>query len=253
MKHLIRAIFVTVILLVGSLIVKQYIDVVIPPEQVDIDVVGTFLGVFGMIYAIVVGFGVFIASERFDALSSAVEEETNTLDNIMDLFMFVDNQDELEVKIEKDFRSYVECVKNDEWKTMQRGEYSEKAKQAIHELMNSVNSMKVTNPSDEVALSAMIERALSLTTWRTRRVSLASQHLSKMLRWLLNLLSVTLLVGFLLLPFGHIAIEVFMISIVVVSLVLLHYVVDDLDGPFDGIWQVSNAPYDRVLARKNIL
>jgi len=253
MKYMIRMVFVTIVLLIGSFFLKQYIDTLIDPATIDVEVVGVFLGVFGMIYAIVIGFGVFIASERYNGLVSAIEDETNALDNIMDLFLYIDNQDDVEKEIEGHFRTYVKHIKEDEWVTMQSGQYSDKAKESIKDLMTSVNGVQVTKPTDEIALNALVEKTLDLTTYRTTRVSLSSQSLSKMLRWLLNFLSVALLLGFLFLPFGHIIIEVFMIVIVVVSIVLLHYVVDDLDGPFDGIWQVSNAPYDRVLARENLL
>lgn len=209
--------------------------------------IATFLGVFGTIYAIIVGFTLLIVINRFSALSSATDEESNGIGDVLDLLNYVDNQPQTVKLITEKLHAYLHAIVMEEWEGMKRGEYSGKTSQAILGLIQSVNQIKVTNPSDQTALDALINKMISLTTWRARRVSLASQSLPPLLLYAVAVLSMALTTGFLFLVVTNFWIQAFIIVSVITAIVLLYALVDDMNHPFVGMWNISKKPYERLM------
>lgn len=245
MKTLVKIIIASGIALVVQLAIRQYLGA----ETLinELSTITTYLGVFGTIYAIIVGFVIFIALNRFSGLSSAVSEESSELGDVIDLVSFVANQSKVAELITEKLRDYVSVIVNDEWKTLERGTYSEKANLALDSLIKSIDRIKPEDASDGVALEALINKVTSLTTWRDRRISLASQPLPPMLQRTLMVLSVSLIGGFLLLVVSNFWIQAFISVSIVTAVVLLSELINDLDHPFVGIWNISKEPYERLL------
>jgi hypothetical protein len=84
---------------------------------------------------------------------------------------------------------------------------------------------------------------------RTRRIALANERLPPRLRLLLPFMSVALAVAFLALGVRSLGAHVFMTVALSVSVYLIYWVIEDLDHPFYGVWNIDRAPLDELIKR----
>lgn len=131
-----------VILSIGGLkLVRKYVPrEILQPHH---NVTGWYLSMGGTLYAVVLGFIVVDALNDFQAARVTVEQEANGLHDIFHLSRGLGSP------IDREIRglclNYARAVVEDEWQTMENGEASPKAHNAMAELWHVVTLFK---PSD---------------------------------------------------------------------------------------------------------
>lgn len=209
----------------------------------------SFFSVFGMSYAIIAGFLLLDVLRRFSDLSQTFEAELNAVEDVRDFLVYVDGgQEEAKSQIRKELLEYVRSVSEDEWKDMpdpKKPVNSDTSKE-LYDVMEAVNKLEVTNPSDSVALRSLIEKLSDITSFRTRRIALAKERLPVRLKLLLAFMSTTIVAVFILLSLKANIIHLIMVGAVTFSVHLLYMIVTDLDEPFTGHWNIDKAPLDQV-------
>tara|TARA_R110002096_G_scaffold4501_7_gene21119 strand:- start:1938 stop:2810 length:873 start_codon:yes stop_codon:yes gene_type:complete len=207
----------------------------------------TFFSVFGVIYAILVGFLVVKVLERFTSLSDALEGEVNALQDVRDLLTYFEGkQDAAKRELLTQLDEYVRSVAYVEWKAMSRRKRMDRidseTTQELMDMMRAANLLKVDDHSDEVALGCIINRLTDVTSYRTSRISLAQERLPKRLKGLLWFMSMVLVLGFMVMEVAHPAMHLGMVAAISVAGHLVVGVIFDLDHPLTGTWNVSQAP-----------
>jgi hypothetical protein len=115
--------------------------------------------------------------------------------------------------------------------------------------MEAVHKIRITNESDNIALSAIIDKVSKLTEYRTERLDLSDEHLSPALRFLILFMSIVLVVSFALMVVESVWIHAFMVVSNVIAINLLYLVITDLNHPFEGLWNIRDTSFRRVAAR----
>lgn len=226
-----------------------------PLGEVDADTWMIFFTVVGVTYAVVVGFLVVELLSRHHRLSVAIHGELNAIEDVRDYLLYVDDNVEAKERIVSALRRYVECLIGPEWERMSGtatedgDELGSDTSSQIYEVTRTVEELRLHDASDEVALTAIIQRLADVTTHRTNRLELAGSHLSPPLRTLVVFLSAVIVGGFVLMPVGSLVIHLYMVSATVLSIHLLYMVLDDLSRPFRGVWRISQAPFRRLASR----
>jgi len=107
--------------IVASFALLWIVRNVIPSEAIktDIETWGVFFTVFGIIYAILVGFLLIEVLRRFSSLSSTIQEELNAAEDIRDFLVYIDENKESKRAIRKALIDYVNSVIEREWINME--------------------------------------------------------------------------------------------------------------------------------------
>ena len=98
-------------------------------------------------------------------------------------------------------------------------------------------------------LAAIIENISDITKLRTRRISLANERLPPRLKLLMIFMSIVLITAFILLGVQNIYTHMAIIISLAVAIHLLYLVIEDLDHPFYGIWNINRVPLDNLVNR----
>ena len=115
--------------------------------------------------------------------------------------------------------------------------------------MRSGKRIKISEASDGIVLSALIETISDITKLRTKRIALDNERLPPRLRALMLFMSTTLVGAFVFLGVQGIFVYVYMLITLTVSIHLLYMVIEDPDHPFYGVWNIGRGPLDELVKR----
>lgn len=218
----------------------------------DLSSWSSFFNVFGVIYAIVAGFLLLTVLNRYSALNHTIEDELNAVESIRDFLVYLDDeQRDVKTAIMQALASYVRSLHTKEWEEMSdpRTPMDSDTSEELYEIMRSGKQLPLREESDSVVFSALMQNISEITKLRTRRISLANEMLPPRLRLLILFMSTMLVAGFFLTGVRGIFPHVFMVATLTISIHLLYMIIEDLDHPFYGIWNIKRAPLRELVKR----
>lgn len=117
-----------------------------------------FYSVFGVIYAIIIGFILAELLTRFYRLMSCIGDELNAVEDVRDFLVYVDENNEVKKDIKVSLFNYLGVVIDQEWDAMKRScsSFDSDTSSELYRVMESVENIKVIDQSDGVSLSAII-------------------------------------------------------------------------------------------------
>jgi hypothetical protein len=202
----------------------------------------TFFTVYGVLYAIIVGFLMLEALSKYNNLSELIDEEVNDLQDIRDFTFYLQCPGHIKEKILSELGEYAYSVATKEWQQMKTSQSTDRdpdTTKEFYEILLAINNMEIANKFDEIALKILLNKIAEITTDRTKRLSIAHQRLPLQMKFLLYLMSVILIVGLILVGVHHLSIHIIMVVSLVMSVHLLNILIFDLDNPFKGLWQLT--------------
>ncbi len=225
---------------------------VYPGATQDISSWGAFFTVFGVIYAIVAGFLLVTVLGRYSSLCQTLEDELNAIESIRDFLVYFETEHRpAALELRHSLAHYARSMADPEWHEMSdplKPTNSDTSPE-LYDVMRRTARLPVASNRDCTVLAAVIESVAELAKLRTRRISLANERLPLRLRILLVFMSFALVVGFFFVAVDSFLAHVFMASTLTVSVYLLYWIIEDLDHPFFGVWNVNRAPLDELVAR----
>jgi hypothetical protein len=200
-----------------------------------------FYSVFGVLYAIIIGFLMLEALSKYNKLSELIAEEINNLQDIRDFTLFLNCDTKVIDKISVELSEYAKSVIDKEWQKMESGSKTEDCDttKELYEVLHAINNVDVSSKTDELALKIIMSKMAEVTTMRTKRLSVAQQKLPIQLKGLLYLMSTISVTGLIFLHVDSLFIHMFMVMSLLISVHLLHMIISDLDNPFKGSWSLT--------------
>ena len=220
--------------------------------ETDLSSWGSFFNVFGVIFAIVAGFLLVTVLNRYSNLNQIIEDELNAVESVRDFLVYLDDRQQIEIdEIKRALAKYVKSVANTEWAEMSAPAtpMNSDTSEELYEVMRSGKRIKVSEERDSIVLSALIETISEITKLRTRRIALANERLPPRLRALMLFMSTTLVGAFVFLGVQGIFAHIYILVTLTVSIHLLYMVIEDLDHPFYGVWNIRRRPLDELVKR----
>jgi hypothetical protein len=201
---------------------------------------------FGLMFAVLVAFVVYINWSNYDSTQGVVYDEVNHLSN---LFHLADGfGDSLRGEIKNEIINYTDIIQNDDWNSMQNMKQSDKARVSYDKLWNIFLKMDYDKfPNKTVYhLSALEIKNLSESR-RTRYFYM--EDTIPVLIWIIlivgSIMSILLSCMFAMNKKSPHYFSV--MSFVFINLILL-YLIYILDHPFTGRYSISAEPYINALS-----
>ena len=238
---------ITALLLIS---VKEYVKYAGIFE--DVAAWSAFFSVFGIVYAIVAGFLLVTVLTKYSDLSQAIENELNAIETVRDFLIYLnDTNKEVKSNIKNALSNYTFSLLNKEWSEMSdpHEPMDSDTSDELYEIMRKSKEIKVNRDSDEVVFTAIIENISDITKLRTRRIALANEKLPPRLKILMVFMSIVLVAAFMLLGVQNIYTHVAIVVSLSVAIHLLYMIIEDLDHPFYGIWNINRLPLDELVNR----
>jgi hypothetical protein len=216
---------------------------------VDMEAWGVFLSVFGMFFAIIVGFVLYEALGRYGKLKNTISAEINAIQDVRDFVLYLDgDQEQTRVHIRRSLKAYASSVAEREWDVMAARDtsFSSDTSDELYDVMRATNKIEVTNESDQVALAAIITHIAQITTHRTCRISLSKERIPDRINILLAFMALVIVSSLILMALPNVVIHFMMVIAVTTSVYLAYKILEDLNEPFSGTWSLKNTGFLRL-------
>ena len=236
-------------LVIGILVllfVKRYM--IYGNITIDIGAWGVFYTVFGVLYAIIIGFILISTLDKFDNLKRSIDSEINEIQNVRVLLKyFSDSQKEVINNVRKALLNYVNSIHSIEWENMIKKESLPEFSSELENVIESVSHLKSEDENDSIALTSIINTLSGLTECRTKRIYLSKEEVPPPIMKLLIFMSIILVSGFIIMGVQNFWIHIFMVWSLSTTLQLIINLLTDLNSPFEGIWVVEKDPYSEIV------
>jgi hypothetical protein len=202
------------------------------------DVGGYLLSVVGTLYAVTLGLIVVDSMHRFQQARATTDQETNALADVMLLSDHLPG--ERRERIRQLATAYIDQVVNEEWRTMDQGKHSPRARAAAIRLVDSVVAFEPRTEKEKAAYAAQLTAICQF--WDSRRSrTLTASHGIPTLEWTVLVIGGVITVAFTyFFKLEHLKIQLVMTSLVATMIVLNIFLVLMFGYPFSGDLKVDN-------------
>ena len=218
----------------------------------DLAIWGIFFSVFGIVYAIVAGFLLVTVLTKYSDLSQTIENELNAIETVRDFLTYLEDiPAETKRNTLVALSNYSASILDKEWGEMSSAvePMDSDTSEELYEIMRKSKRMTPHSETDNIVFTSIIENISDITKLRTKRIALANDRLPPRLRLLMTFMSIVIITAFMLLGVKSIYTHLAIIISLTVSIHLLYMIIEDLDHPFFGIWNINKRPLDELVTR----
>jgi len=239
-----------VVSIAGLLLVRRYVGVARLKAYERVG--GYLLSIIGTLYAVLLGFVVVHALSNLQAARLTVEHEANALANI---FLAADGLEEPDRSgIQQLCRSYADIVMDEEWKLMEKGQFSKAAFGVTHDLWGSISHLRPSNDSERNLQYSMLGSIADLSANRRTRL-ISSEHGIADLMWFVLIAGgICVLLFTFFFAMESIRVQIFMTTLIAFTISLSMFAISTFGYPFlgDGAVHPDAFRLDRVIFRDHI-
>ncbi len=218
------------------------------PEDVlrDNHEVGGFIfNAFGLIYAVLVAFVVFVTWNEYNDARANVDAEASELIDIYNTSKaFPDSTRKL---LQKSLIEYTESIMHDEWPLLENGEPSLKARQSFHTIWEIYSTMDISRLSNVPVYEESLKHLNELSERRRTRVFDSLENIPAIIWAALLFGGVMCVVFTYFFCSRRLQAQVVMTSALTVLNTLILYMIYLLDHPFIGAMKITPEAFEYAL------
>jgi hypothetical protein len=213
----------------------------------DAEGIGVLLQIIGTLYSVVYAFATYVIWGQFGAVENEILKESGAL---KDLILFSKGLKETtRDPIVRAVRAYARVVVESEWGMLSRGDDTEKTDKLFSGIISSVTEAKPDNEAELSVHERLLEIANQASAHRDERLAISAKRIPRTLLLFVTLTALTILFLLFFFPFHNLALGAISVAIATMLLFFAHFVLTDLDNPFEGTWNVNNRPFEELIAK----
>lgn len=213
----------------------------------DADGVNVLLQIIGTLYSVVYAFATFVIWGQFAAVENEILEEAGAL---KDLVLFSRGvREAMRDPMVRSVRSYARGVIESEWGTLSRGERTEQTDRLFSAIITSLTDTKPEGEGERSIYERLLEIANRASAHREERLAISAKRMPRTLFLFVTVTAIAILFLLLFYPFHNLAFGIVAIALATMLLFFAHFVLADLDNPFEGTWNVSSQPFHDLISK----
>jgi len=213
----------------------------------DAEGIGALLQIIGTLYSVLYAFATYVIWGQFTAVENEILKESGAL---KDLMLFSNRlKANTREPIVRAVKSYARAVVDGEWRALSNGEDTEKTDRLFTEVIASVTDAKPEDDTERMVYERLLDIANQASTHRDERLAQSVKRMPRTLLVFVTLTAGTILFLLFFFPFRNAALGLVSIAIATLLLYFAHFVLTDLDNPFEGTWNVGNQPFEELLSK----
>lgn len=215
--------------------------------QDDTEGIGALLQIIGTLYSVLYAFATYVIWGQFTAVENEIRKESGAL---KDLILFsVRLKETAREPIVRAVKIYARAVVETEWGALARNDATEKTDRLFLNVISSVTELKVEDENERVIYQRLLDIAGEASTHRDERLALSVKRIPRTLLAFVITTALSILFLLLLYPFRNVPLGVTAVAITTMLLFFAHFVVTDLDNPFEGAWNVSSDLFGDLITK----
>jgi Protein of unknown function (DUF4239) len=213
----------------------------------DAEGIAALVQIIGTLYSVVYAFATYVIWGQFTSVENEIRKESGTL---KDLLLFSDRLKEaIREPMVRAVKTYARAVVETEWSALSNNEKTEKTDRLFHEIISSVTNIKPEDDTERIVYERLLDIANQATAHRDERLSLSAKRMPQTLFLFVTLTASTILLLLFFYPFRNPAMGAVSVAITTMLLFFAHFVLTDLDNPFEGTWNVGSEPFGELITR----
>ncbi len=209
--------------------------------------VAALLQIIGTLYSVVYAFATYVIWGQFAAVENEILKESGAL---KDLILFSRGMKEAtRDPIVRAIRAYGRAVSESEWGMLSRGESTARTDKLFSAIISSVIEAKPEDDFERRAHDHLLAIANQASGHRDERLALSAKRIPRTLLLFVMLTAFSILFLLLFYPFHNLVLGVVSMALTSMLLFFAHFVLTDLDNPFEGTWNVRSRPFDDLATK----
>jgi len=213
----------------------------------DAEGVGALLAIIGTLYSVVYAFATYVIWGQFAAVEDEIVKESGAL---KDLILFSRPlHDTVRDPIVRAVRGYARGVIESEWGLLSRRENTERTDHLFSNVISSVTEAKPSDEPESRVHNLLLKIAKQASAHREERLAVSAKRMPRTLLLFVSVTALTIPLLLLFYPFHNLALGMVAIGIATMLLSFAHFVLTDLDNPFEGTWNVDSDAFNDLASK----
>src|SRR5271169_5787888 len=213
----------------------------------DSEGISALLQIIGTLYSVVYAFATYVIWGQFAAVENEILKETGAL---KDLILFSKRlKQTTRDPIVRAVRAYARGVVESEWEMLSRGEDTERTEKLFSGIVSSLTEAKPADESEHRVYESLLEIANQASAHRDERLALSVKRIPRTLLLFVTVTACTISFLLFFFPFHNLAVGLVAIAVTTMLLFFAHFVLSDLDNPFEGTWNVDSQPFNDLATK----
>jgi hypothetical protein len=210
----------------------------------DAEGISALLEILGTLYSVVYAFATYVIWGQFAEVENEIVNEAGALKNLV-LFSKGLKEQERD-PIVRAVRAYGRGVVESEWGTLSQGGSTERTERLFSGIISSVIAAEADDETEQRVHERLLEIANEASAHRDQRLAVSRKRIPRTLLLFVTLTAYAILFLLLLYPFRNLGLGMVSIAIAIMLLFFAHFVLMDLDNPFEGTWNADVAPFGEL-------
>lgn len=212
----------------------------------DVGGLSAFLTVFGTLYGILAAFIVFEVWVQYNQISQLIDKEAQGIERLFRLTLYFRDEG-LTTKMEAALNEYAKLVVQGNFKTIAEGGRNPKTGMAFRKIADIIRDIEFNDDHDAIVFGHILGHYGELGQIRTERLNQSLTRLPTILKSFIYISSFFALVIFLFMPFENQYYGSLSVMIIAFLQAMIFHIIEDLDNPFRGHWNLTPEPFARAL------
>ncbi len=209
--------------------------------------IGALIHIIGTLYSVLYAFATYVIWGQFTAVENEILKESGSLKNLL-VFSRPLAEKERD-PIVRAVKTYARSVVETEWGALSRKEETEKTDRMFLQIVTSVTEVKPADDTQRAIFERLLEIANQASAHRDERLALSVKRMPRTLFVFVSVTAIMILLLVLCFPFHSVLLGLASVAITSTLLLFAHFVLTDLDNPFEGTWNVGNEPFGELITR----
>jgi hypothetical protein len=216
----------------------QYLD--------DLGGLNNFVGVFGTLYGILAAFVVFEVWLQYNRTSELIDKEAQALERLYRLTLYF-RDDKLTSQMKSAITEYANINIRGNFQQLAAGLRRRENSVAFRNIADIIRHIEFDDDHDSIIFAQILEHYGILAQIRTERQNQSLSRLPILLKSFIYIASSFALATFIIMPFENIYYAMFSVTIIGFLMAMIFHIIEDLDNPFVGHWNLTPEPFARAL------
>jgi hypothetical protein len=213
----------------------------------DAEGIGALLQIIGTLYSVVYAFAIYVIWGQFTSVENEVQKESGAL---KDLLLFSQRLKEtVREPIVRAVKIYARGVAETEWRTLSAREDTDKTDKLFSAVISAAVDVKPDDDTERVVYQRLLEITNQASAHRDERLALSVKRMPQTLLLFVTLTASMILFLLFFFPFRNLALGLVSIAITTMLLCFAHFVLTDLDNPFEGTWNVGSEAFAELVTK----
>ena len=213
---------------------------------VDVGGLSAFVTVFGTLFGIMAAFVVFEVWGQYNKTTTLIEGEAQGLERLYRLTLYFRDPKLTKAMLEG-IKAYANIVIEGKFQNLGAGERNVVASKVFRNISAVIRDITFNDDHDPVVYDHIVDHYGKLSETRTQRLSQSLARMPVLLKAFLYITSAMALFTFVVMPFTNIWYGALAVAVLGFVFAMVFQLVEDLDNPFVGNWNITPEPFERAL------